>query len=246
METRYEVERVPIGRRRDRVVPAIVGAMALVLAVVLAKPWAEPSASPSAAPALIVAATPGLPSAGDATPDRARVPGSSGWPAAATPARLDLTAVSQAETAIGLLSAHSGTWGVGNSGVGPRLLRDEPWSDWAAVTPEVTGDAPSRIGTWPGTAVCAGLATIYDRPSLVAITAPSELAPDWRLAGWWTDGTNVAPLIGSIHQVSPAGNRGISYLERTDRAPWPAGRYEFHVISGTTTLSLTICLTRSG
>jgi hypothetical protein len=241
METRYEVERVPIGRRRDRRVPTLVVALAVLLAVLLVKPWVGPSASPSLGPA-----RPHPTTVADAGPLEPGVARASGWPAAATPARFDATAATQAETAIGRLSAYSGTWGVGNSGVGPRLLRDEPWMDWAAVTPEAAGDAPSHVGTWPGTPVCEGLATIYDRPSLVAITVPSEAVPDWRVAGWWTDGANVAPLTGSIRQVSPAGDRGVSYLERTDRAPWPAGRYEFHVITGATTVSLTICLTRRG
>ena len=94
--------------------------------------------------------------------------------------------------------------------------------------------------------MCGGLPTIYDNPSLVAVTAPSALVPDWRLIGWWTDGNNVATLAGSVRQVSPAGNRGISYLERTDRAAWPPGRYEFHVIAGESTVSLTVCITRRG
>ncbi len=249
METRYEVERVPIGRRHDRKVPAAVAALLVVLAIVISKPWAGTTPSASLPPAGLVAPnpdpTPAL-TAGPAPAALAGVPAASGWPAAASPARFDATAASQAEMAIGLLSVHSGTWGVGNSGVGPRLLRDEPWFDWAAVSPQVASDAPSHVGTSPDTPVCAGLATIYDRPSLVAITAPSELVPDWRLVGWWTDGTAVAPLNGSIRQVSPAGNRGISYLERTDRAPWPPGRYEFHVIAGRTTVALTICLTPRG
>ncbi len=78
------------------------------------------------------------------------------------------------------------------------------------------------------------------------ITAPRDLVPDWRLVGWRTDGGNVATFADSVRQVSPAGNRGISYLERTDRAAWPPGRYEFHVIAGQRTVALTVCITRRG
>ena len=124
------------------------------------------------------------------------------------------------------------------------MLRDEPWTDWVAAVPEIVDSGPLHVATWPGTGMCGGLPAIYDNPSLVAITAPSALVPDWRLTGWWTDGNNVATLSGSVRQVSPAGNRGISYLERTDRAPWPPGRYEFHVTAGESTVSLTVCITR--
>jgi hypothetical protein len=78
------------------------------------------------------------------------------------------------------------------------------------------------------------------------VTAPADLVPDWRLVGWWTDGGKVASLDGSVRQISPAGDRGISYLERVDGAPWPPGRYEFHVIAGKRTVALTVCLTRLG
>jgi hypothetical protein len=99
---------------------------------------------------------------------------------------------------------------------------------------------------WPGGTICGGLPAIYDNPSIVAVTAPSALVPDWRLTGYWTDGSHIGTLEGSIRQVSPAGNRGISYLERTDRAAWPRGRYEFHVTAGERSVALTVCITRQG
>jgi hypothetical protein len=126
------------------------------------------------------------------------------------------------------------------------MLRDEPWTDWAATAPEQVDDGPLHIAMWPGSSLCDGYPTIYDHPSLVAVTAPKDIVPDWRLVGWWTDGDSVATLHDSVRQVSPAGNRGISYLERTDRAPWPRGRYEFHVIAGQRTVALTVCITRRG
>ena len=156
------------------------------------------------------------------------------WPAQSVAVFLADATATQAESVLGRLTIHSGQWGVGNAGVGPRMLRDEPWTDWVAAVPEIVDSGPLHVATWPGTGMCGALPTIYDNPSLVAITTPSALVPDWRLTGWWTDGSRVAPLSGSVRQVSPAGNRGISYLERTDRAPWPPGRYEFHVIAGET------------
>jgi hypothetical protein len=214
------------------------------LALVLLKPWSAPARPESEA----VTASPGP----VASPAFALIPVRPGpeiapvWPAESTPSILASATAAQAEGAIRGLTIHSGQWGVGNAGVGPRMLRDEPWTDWVATIPEAVEDGPLHIATWPGTDVCAGLPAIYDDPSLVAVTAPSDLVPDWRLTGWWTDGSLVASLGGSVFQVSAAGNRGISYLERTDRAPWPAGRYEFHVSAGQSTVALTVCITRRG
>ena len=103
------------------------------------------------------------------------------------------------------------------------MLRDEPWTDWVAAVPENVDGGPLHVATWPGTGMCGDLPTIYDNPSLVAVTTPSALVPDWRLIGWWTDGNNVAPLSGSVRQVSPAGNGGISFSNgRTVRRGHPA------------------------
>ena len=243
METGYDLEPRPLGRTGHRRVGLVIVAIVLFLAVVLLKPWVGPPA-PSTTERLATpepAASPGVfavvPLAPQADPS---------WPAASIPSTLADATASQAEGVLGALSVHSGTWGVGDAGVGPRMLRDEPWTDWVALIPETVDAGPLHVLTWPGTDACGGFPQIYDQPSLVAVTAPPDLAPDWRLTGWWTDGYKVAGLEGSVRQVSPAGNRGISYLERTDRAPWPAGRYEFHVIVGQRTVALTVCVTRRG
>jgi hypothetical protein len=242
METGYDVEPRPIGRSSHRRVWFLILTAVLSLVVVLMKPWAgQPGASSQAG----VASPPPA-----ASPDFAVVPiGPSGavvWPATGGGTLLADATATQAQGALRTLTLHSGAWGVGNVGVGPRMLRDEPWSDWIAAVPESVDGGPLHIATWPGTSLCDGYPTIYDQPTLVAVTSPADLVPDWRLTGWWTDGNNVASLTGSVLQVSPAGNRGISYLERTDRAPWPAGRYEFHVIAGQRTVALTVCITRRG
>ena len=78
------------------------------------------------------------------------------------------------------------------------------------------------------------------------MTVPGGLAPDWGLVGWWTDGVGTTDLTATIRQISPPGNRTISYLERKDGGPWPSGRYEFHVVSAGHEISLTVCLGRNG
>jgi hypothetical protein len=239
METGYGIEPAKVGRPRDRKMPALVAAALIALTVIVLKPWDEaPIASRVTTSASPASAVHSVPAPVDAA--------TRAWPAATVTAAMDESSASQAEALLGALARHSGTWGVGNAGVGPRLLRDEPWADWAAVAPEAVGNAPARIATRADTGVCEDLPAIYDRPSVVAITAPADLVHDWRLVGWWTDGRNVADLAGSIRKLSSAGQRGISYMERTDRAPWPPGRYEFHVIAGAGSVALTVCLTRRG
>ena len=209
----------------------IVLVAAIFLAVVLVKPWdttpitpveaAIASPMPVASPAFAVIPIQPAPSL---------LP--SVWPAAPLASKHAKATAKEAESALGELALHSGTWGVGAAGVGPRMIRDEPWTDWAAATPESVDGGPLHVLMWPGTSLCDGYPTINDRPSLVAVTTPADLVPGWRLVGWWTDGHKVGALKGSVRQVSPVGQSGISYLERTDRAPWPSGRYEFHVIAG--------------
>ena len=224
----------------------LVATVVIFLAVVVVKPWDRGAAT---RPAGVVAPVSAGPFASPATATRsgpAPVDLTPAWPAAATPSGPDGGAASQAEAMLTTLARHAGTWGVGNAGVGPRLVRDEPWADWVAVQPEAAGDIPSGIAIEPGTSLCDGLPTTYDRPSVVAVTVPADLAADLRLAGWWTDGSNVAHPVGSIRLFSLEGERGIGYLERTDLGPWPPGRYEFQVIRGVRPVALTVCLTRRG
>jgi len=243
METGYDLEPGPVGRTTHGGVWLVVIVAGVFLAVVLLKPWtALPRPSTEtviASPAPAASAFAVVP----VRPDPRLVPT---WPAESLPSLLADATAAQAEGALGRLTVHSGQWGVGNAGVGPRMLRDEPWTAWIAAVPEAVEGGALHVTTRPGASTCGGSPAIYDNPSLVAVTAPFDLVPDWRLTGWWTDGTRVASLRGSVVQVSPAGNRGISYLERTDRAAWPPGRYEFHVSAGDRTVALTVCITRRG
>jgi hypothetical protein len=156
---------------------------------------------------------------------------------------IDSAGLDQEETDVIVrgLAPHSGTWGVGNGGNGNRLLGKGPWTQWVEVDP-----GPAWVGTsltlWPDTGLCMSTPRLVGSPSLVAITVPSALVPDWRVAGWRTDGTEVVSLDGVVRQISPPGNRGIAYLERVDRAQWPNGRYEFDVQAGDHRTSLTVCI----
>jgi hypothetical protein len=248
----YEIPPARLGRSSHGRAFGAVALVALFLGLAIVKPWAGPprlgTSAGSPAAAVAEASAIDLASSAAATfgPMAIPPPPTPGWPATAGDAVAGDGSAAQAQEALPSLAIHSGSWGVGNVGVGPRMLRDEPWFDWAAVMPEASSDSPLAIAMWPGTSLCAGYPTIYDLPSLVAVTAPTDLAPDWTLAGWWTDGSRVASIDGSLRQISPAGIHGISYLERVDGERWPAGRYEFHVVTGKQTFALIVCLTRRG
>jgi hypothetical protein len=252
METRYEVEPERIGRSSGRRRPAaLIAVVVVVAAAVLIKPWDGPGTpGPAVGPTLepIVAVAPPVPRILTARPTPSAAPPSAvpTWPSERAPTLLATHTAKEAERALTALTGHAGDWGVGSAGVGPRMLRDEPWSDWTAAAAEVVDGAPVHVASWPDTDLCAGYPTLYDRPTLVAVTMPMGVAPDRLLRGWWTDGANVASLDGSVVQISPPGNRGIGYLERLDQAPWPRGRYEFHVVVDSASVSLTVCLTRRG
>ncbi len=139
------------------------------------------------------------------------------------------------------LAPHSGDWGVGNGGNGNRLLGIGPWTQWVDVDPGPAWNGTS-LTLWPDTGLCLSAPRLAGSPSLVAITVPAALVPDWRVGAWWNDGSGILPLEGVVRQISPPGNRGIAYLEREDRAQWPAGRYEFDVQAGDHRVSLTVCI----
>ena len=244
MDPGYDVEPSPVGRSTHRGIWLGLLTAVVLLGVALLKPWiGQPSPESEA---VLASPAPVTSSEFALIPIRPEAQVAPVWPAESGPSLLADATATQAEGALGRLTIHSGQWGVGNAGVGPRMLRDEPWTDWVPAAPETVDGGPLHVMTWPGTGMCGGLPLIYDNPSLVAVTTPSALVPDWSLTGWWTDGSRVASLGGSVFQVSSAGNSGISYLERTDRAPWPPGRYEFHVSAGQRTVALTVCITRHG
>ena len=124
---------------------------------------------------------------------------------------------------IGSLARHSGTWGVGDAGLGPRIEREEPWADWVPVEPEAATDTPSTSCSGRGRAsVPASRGCSTSRCSSPMTSSP-DLPVDRRLEAWWTDGGRAASLDGSVHQITPVGERGISYLVR-ERQCAVAGR----------------------
>lgn len=216
MAPAYEVRPIPIGRPARRSPAFAVAAAALVVGLALVKPWDWSGAQEAAARAVMT----------DASPVASPVPT---VPAATAPAT------------IGSLATHSGTWGIGIAGLGQRD-GDPPWVDWTAVVPEPAGDTPGRIAMGPGTGICAGVPALPAGALFVAVTSPADMPLDRRLVAWWSDGGRTASLAGSIRQVTAVGDRGVSYLVRHDRAPWTAGRYEFHVDADDRRHALTVCL----
>lgn len=249
METGYEMEPAPIGRSTDRKVPATLVAIVILLAVVVVKPWAGSAVEPATAPAIEhLAPSPAIsgliPSPDAASPVPAAAdPPAPGWPVKDGPLVAASSSASEAEESIVAVATRARTWGVASAGLGPRLTRDEPWADWTGVVPEITGDVPRHVVMWPGTSLCQGLPAVDDRGTMIALTAPAAFGSGDRVVGWYTDGARSAALDGSVRQVSPEGGGAVSYLERIDRSPWPAGRYEFHLIVGYGTVGLTVCLT---
>ena len=246
----YEVRPVTIGRRSATRPALALGLVAVLIGLVVVKPWGwigEPH-SPAVANAPTVEPTP----PGSAAPTAAVTPGAPipttpGWPAVAQAGDLLEDPGSRLPLAIGSLARRSGTWGVGDAGLGPRIQREEPWADWVPVKPETaTDDGPIFVVLWPGTGICAGVPRLLDQPLFFAVTSSPDLPVDRRLEAWWTDGGRVASLDGSLHQITPVGDRGISYLVRNDDAAWPAGRYEFHVEGGGRTYAVTICIPAEG
>jgi hypothetical protein len=242
----YEIRPVGMGRS-SRLRPAVVIAATVVLvAVVVIKPWSWLAGPPPTPPT--VAAPAALPAS--AAPPAVAAPiaavpptdPSPAWPAVTDGRDAQPAGGSRLPREFASLTNHAGTWGVGDAGIGPRIERDEPWADWAAVVPEAATDAPIRIVLWPGTGICAGVPALADVPLFFAITSPPDVAVDRPLVAWWTDGGRVASLDGSVRQISGAGKRGVGYLVRDDGAPWPAGRYEFHVGHGDGSFALTVCL----
>ncbi|MFL5718658.1 MAG: hypothetical protein ACJ77V_13880, partial [Chloroflexota bacterium] len=161
METRYEVEPERIGRSAGRGRPAALIAIALVIAAtLLIKPWEGansvlPAVVPTPEP--VVAVAPALPRILLARPTASPAPpaASPTWPSERGPSLLASQTAKQAEGALAVLSGHAGHWGVGTAGVGPRMLRDEPWSDWTASQAEVVDGAPIHVASWPDTDLCA-------------------------------------------------------------------------------------------
>ncbi len=239
MESGYEFEPRPLGRPSRRL-PAVVAAVAVVIGLMIVKPW-DGQRPPTLNPAPAVVAPVPSPTATASPAPLPTAETTPPWPAAGG-GQLLTGLPSWAETAVLPLIRHRGSWGIGVGGTGPRLNRDAPWIGWMPATPLAAGDMASTVFTWPDTDLCAGLPTLDDRLTFMAVTTPRGLSPDWGLTGWWSDGSQVASIEGSVAQIPSKDGTGIKFLQRIDSGAWPEGRYEFHVIADDETVALTFCL----
>lgn len=135
------------------------------------------------------------------------------------------------------LAAYSGAWGIGSSGWGISPVSGEPWAGWESVAPVPSEQGPShRVAP-----TCEDLDWLRVG-IIVAVTVPPGLAPDWTVSVQRFDAAAV-PLDAFVaRQVSPPGNRGISYLVRPDDSQWRSGAYRFTITTATRSLVLDACL----
>jgi hypothetical protein len=217
----YELRPVAIVRPAGRWPLALSAAAVLVAAMLMVKPWSviivgfeAPAPVEHRAPAAVA-------------------------PAAVAPP-VATTSASDAPSALGSLARHSGTWGVGASGLGPQN-EAEPWAEWTAVEPTpvaVGAGAPAS----PSRGLCDGVPTLPTDALFIAVSHESDVPVDRTVFAWWWDHGTAKSLGGSIHQVTPTGDFGIAYVVRDDRAPWPAGRYVFRLATADNAVDLAICL----
>jgi hypothetical protein len=247
VEPGYEFTPRPIGPSSRWRAAATAFACIAFIGLVIVKPWGEPMTAEEPIPAPSrpspsAATSPSLlpsdaPAAADASAGRAVL----SWPVASTRPRAIGYGVAEAESLAVATADRSHGWAVGDGGSGPRFVHDEAWLAWRAVAVAAAGETPTSIVVWPGTGLCTGLPMLQDRPTFVAVLAPPGVPPGGRITGWWSDGTRVAALAGSIRQVPATGAPRLQFLERIDGSRWPSGRYELHISSAERTVALTFC-----
>lgn len=238
MGPRYEV--APVGQVSRRRLVLVGAAAVAIVGLALAKPWAGQP------PAAVVDGHPTAAGASGLTIVSIAIAADpSAWPAQPSPG-LDATDPTSTTAEMRLLVAHAGTWGVGDGGSGPRLTRDTVWIDWTPIAPGPPATAPDALSAALGSGSCTGLPTLFDRPSVLAVTASADIGAGWRVTAWWSHGGDVLSISGSVRQVVLPGQRAVAYLERLDEAVWPDGRYELHVTTGHRTYALSVCVEPSG
>ena len=139
-------------------------------------------------------------------------------------------------TIVADLAPRSGEWGVGTGGPDGGGA-EGAWVEWRVVTPAVE-DRSIEIKPPPS---CTGREGVR-AGLLVGLTVPAALPPDWRVETIRFDGRGRSVLDSSIRQVSPPGNRGITYLIRSDGSAWPGGAYRFRIMTSTHSIGVDACL----
>ena len=194
METRYEIEPERVGRATDRRRPAALIAVALiVVAAVLdqAVGWrrrptvqavrATPEPVGRGRPATAADPRPSL-----TTPSPAADPDLAVRARPVPPRDADREARPKVHSARSPATPGRGASGRPASGRGCSAT--SPGRTGRRRRPRSSTAVPLHIAIWPGTGLCTGYPTIYDQPTLVAVTTPRDVAPDRVLRGWWTDG----------------------------------------------------------
>ena len=209
----YELRPVAIDRPAGRRPVALTAAVGLATAMLVVKPWA------------VVGSGFDVPVSVERRASAAVTP-----PAAA----------SQAPSALGSLARHSGTWGVGASGLRPDIDA-EPWATWTAVEPAAVAVGAGSPAS-PSSGLCDAVPTLPTDALFIAVSHELDVPIDRTVSAWWWDRGTVTPLAGSIDQVTPAGDRGMTYVVHDDRAPWVAGRYVFRLAAANDAVDLAVCL----
>ncbi|MFI5226195.1 MAG: hypothetical protein ACHQ3P_05920, partial [Candidatus Limnocylindrales bacterium] len=164
-------ETAPLSRRRTFPTVLVVVAIAAVLGAALLKPWGG-SADPTAGAGTLAGRT-ASPAATDGAGDGADASSAAGvaaGPDDGTVGPPDVPAPETLAVIVTRLAADAGAWGIGVGGAGPRLVRDDPWTQWQAIDPVPGAAYPRDLLRWPGTDLCLGVPQLYDRPSLLAVT----------------------------------------------------------------------------
>ena len=220
----YELRPVTLERSAGHRPLAIAVAASFLVGVVVLKPWTIVPAAPVEPATVAPAPAPATISNPAVVPAPQVVP-------------------SQGSRGLGSLAGHSGTWGVGTAGIGPRY-DGESWVDWVAVDPW-PASATASVATMGPRAACANVAALFDGPIFVALTNPADVPVDRSVRAWRWDGSMPVSLLDVTSVVVPAGDTGISYLVRRDREPWAAGRYELQLVAGDRAVALAFCLNPS-
>jgi hypothetical protein len=138
------------------------------------------------------------------------------------------------------LVGESGRWGIGTGGADDGGLGT--WVAWRPATPL---PEDRSIGIRPPPSCPSSLEGPAGLRSglVIALTVPVGLVPDWTAQAVRFDGLGRASVDGTARQISPPGNRGITYLTRSDGSAWPAGAYRFRITTSTRSRSVDACLT---
>jgi hypothetical protein len=220
----YELRPVAIDRHAGRWPLALTAMVGLVASMLIVKPWSAVVGSfvgPPVAPLRLAAGAP-----------PAVAPPGAG--AAAAPR------TAEAPNGLGSLARHSGSWGVGAAGLDAQDGRNS-WAAWTAVSP-APASSVAGLPASPSSGLCDRVPTLPANALFIAVSNAADVPADRTIGAWWWEHGTATPLEGEIHQVTPAGDRGIDYVVRNDGGAWLAGRYVFRLSAGDRAVDLAVCV----